>query len=369
MDDAGRTLFVATADALLLFSRDGHSGELALDRSIAYRDRSGSRLSWLARAALHWVSEQGLLYAFSNDRAALFRLSGTGEEFAEDCALEAAPGVDGYRIARTLSAGGFLYLIGDNGGIAAYRTEGPCEFSLVQALSSGAQDHPLAEQVAELSGIVDATQGPDDNHVHVAQNHAVATFGRNAQSGALRLTTVIREGESADSGALVEFPKNASSVTSIAMDPSGSRLFVLGSRGPQTTVFDLRRPESPSFLSYTPNFYMDRLGFQTHFDYPITGWVHSPHPCVASAPRGNDALDVVCDDSAYVAKWDSATGELVVTDWFSLSAPDRFGNEIPQFGDAREALQSPDGAHLYVINADWPHAVLTFQRAGSIPLP
>ena len=369
MDDAGGTLFVATSEALLLFSRDERSGELSLDRSIAYSDRSGNSLSWLARAALQWVSEQGLLYGFSDDRAALFRLAGTGEGFAEKCAMEAAHGIDGHSIARTLLADGFLYLIGHYGGIAAYRTAGPCEFSLVQALSSGAQDHPLAEQVAALSDIVDATLGQDGNHVHVARARAVSTFERNAQSGALQLTSVIRDGDSADSGVLVEFPTNASRVTSIAMDPSGRRMYVFGLRGPQTMVFDLRRAGAPSFLSYTPHFYMDRLGFQTHFDYPITGWVHSPYPCAASAPRGNDAVDVVCKDSAFVAKWDSAMGGLVVSDWFSLSAPDRFGNEIPQFGNALQALQSPDGAHLYVINADWPHALLTFQRADSIPLP
>ena len=369
LDDAGRRLFVATAEALLLFNRDRSSGELSLDQSVTYHDRSGNTLSWLAGARLQWVSEQGLLYGFSRDRAALFRLSGAGEGFVEECAIETVPGVLRRTLARTLSVGQFLYLVGREDGIATYRLEAPCEFALVQALSNDAHDHPSAEQVAELSDIVDATLGPDGNHVHVAQELAATTFRRNPQSGTLRLTATTRDGDYADSGVPVQFPTNASGVTSMAMDPSGSRLFIFGQRGPQTLVFGLDRPDTPSFLSYTSHFYMDRLGFPTHFDYPVTGWVHSPFPCTSSTPRGGDAVDVVCEDSAYVAKWDSARRELIASDWFSLSAPDRFGNEIPQFGNPVQAVQSPDGSHLYVITGDLPYALLTFQRAGSIPLP
>ena len=67
--------------------------------------------------------------------------------------------------------------------------------------------------------------------------------------------------------------------------------------------------------------------------------------------------------------WDAKAEELVVTDWIGLGAPDRFGGETPEFGRPAQAVQSPGGNHVYAIATDWPHSLLTFQRAKSMPQP
>lgn len=364
IDDAGDRLFVAATDGLAVFHRNRETGLLTAAPVVAYRDPSGAGLE---HTRLHWNAEQAILYAFHPRLAAAFQWSQTGST-VQRCRMETAPGIHTSPPPRIVAMDGFLYMIG--GGIAVYSLEAPCEFALVQALSYWPVGHPKAVRVPELSRIAAVSMSPDGDYLYVARHDALVTFKRDPASGTLQLASVIGEGATTDAGIAVEFPTNASHVTSMAVDASGAYLFVIGWRGPQTVVFDLRRrPDAPEFLAYHREFYMDGPGFQTHFDYPVTGSVGSTRDCDVALSRGPTTVDVICGDGAHVVRWDPESKTVVVTDWLGLGGPDRFGVDTPDFGRPAEAVQSPDGAYLYAIATEWPHSLLTFRRAESIPVP
>lgn len=372
IDEAGGRLFIAAQAGLAVFNRDGGTGSLTAAPVVAYRDDVGNDLPWLATARLHWDSERAVLYAFDSRHSAAFRWpeaedSGT----VETCAIEAVPGLGTFQTPpQVLGTGPFFYLVGPSRGVAVYRSDAPCDFTLAQVLSHEAVDHPTAERVPELTRVAAAAMGPNHDYLYIARNDALLTFERDAESGRLRLASTISDGASTAEGVTVEFPTGTSPVTSMAIDAAGAYLFVVGHRAPQTVVFDLRRrPDAPEFLNYTGRFYMDGLGFQTHFDYPLTGWVGSTQDCEAAAARRMGKLDVVCGDGAHVVTWDADNGTLRVADWFGLGAPDRFGAETPEFGPPTQAVQSPDGAYVYTIATDWPYSLLTLQRAESMSPP
>ena len=366
IDDAGDRLFVAAADGLAVFHRNRETGLLTAAPVVAYRDPSENGMPLLEHAGLHWDPEQAILYAFHPRLFAAFQWS-QSEVTVEQCRMEAAPVID-TSPPWIVAMDRFLYLIG--GGIAAYRIEAPCEFTLVQALSHRSVDHAAAERIPELLDIRAAAIRPDGDYLYVASNDALVTFRRDPESGTLRRSSVIAEGAITDAGIPVEFPTDASNVTSMAVDASGAYVFVSGSRGPQTVLFDLRhRPDAPEFLIYHREFYLHALRFQTHFDYPVTGFVGNARSCNAAVPRGAATVDVICRDGAHVVRWDPESKTLVVTDWLGLGGPDRFGIETPEFGLPAEAVQSPDGAYIYAVATEWPHSLLTFRRAESIPVP
>ena len=368
IDDAGDRLFVAAAGGLAVFQRNRETGSLTAATAVAYRDAFGNRMPWLENARLHWDPEEAILYAFHPRHAAAFRWSQTTEGTIEECSMEAAPGIGFSQTPpRTIVVEGFLYMVG-YGGIAVYRIDAPCEFTLVQAVSDAPVDHPTAERIPELSRITAAAMHPDGDYLFVASANALVTLERDPESGTLRLASVIGEGATTDAGIRVEFPTDASA--SMAVDASGAYLFVVGWRAPQTVIFDLRRrPDAPRFLTYHRKFYMDWLGFNTHFDYPVTNWVGSTRSCDVALSRGTATVDVICRDGAHVVRWNPEDSTLVATDWLGLGAPDRFGVETPEFSPPAEAVQSPDGAYLYAIATEWPHSLLTFRRAESIPVP
>ncbi len=370
IDGAGDRLFVAAAGGLAVFRRNRETGSLTAAPVVAYRDASGNGMPWLENARLHWDPEQAILYAFHPRHSAGFQWSQDPEGTVEGCTMEVAPGINESPPPQIIAVDRFLYMIGR--GIVAYRIDAPCEFALVQALSHTHVDHPKAERVPELSRTVAAAMRPDGDYLYVAKDDAFLTFRRDPESGTLRLASVIAEGTTTDAGIRVEFPTNASRVTSMAVDASGAYLFVLGRRAPQTVLFDLsHRPDAPEFLTYNRGFYMDGLGFQTHFDYPLTGWVGNANDCDVALSRGTATVDVICRDGTHVVRWDPEGRTLVATDSLGLGAPDRFGVDTPEFGRPAEAVQSPDGAYLYAVATEWPHShsLLTFRRAESIPVP
>ena len=371
IDETGERLFVTAQAALAVFNRDVATGSLTAAPLVAYRDEAGNDLPWLSNARLHWDSEQAVLYAFNTQHSAAFRWPEEGTGTVEACTMEAVPGLRTYQTPpQVFGTGRFFYLVGPWSGVAVYRLDAPCDFTLVQILSHESVDHPSAERVPELTSIAAAEMGLNRDYLYLARYDALLTLERDAESGTLRLTSTISAGASTGEGVPVQFPTEASRVVSMAVDAAGDYLFVVGWRAPQTVVFDLRQhPDAPDFLNYTGRFYMDRLGFQTHFDYPLTGWVGSTRDCAAVVPRATGTVDVVCGDGAHVVTWDADDRRVVVTDWFGLGAPDRFGAETPEFGPPSQAVQSPNGAHVYAIATDWPHSLLTLQRAESMSPP
>ena len=356
LDDDGNRLFANTERALAVLRRDGRSGSVSPDRTIAYRDASGNPIDWIANARLHWVSEQRGLYAFDDSRAAVFRWPDGGEGFAETCRVLDPPRSYG-SLRRIVSKAGFVYILGEQ-DLWVYRIDADCEFVLVQILTGEPSDRAAAEHIDGLNQPRDVVLGSDGAYLHLVAEQVLFTFERDSDTGALRFASSIHDASADEDGRVVQFPSN---VTSAAADASGSFLYLVGNTLPRTAVFDLREnPAHPDFVAVVEDFHIRSRNFRTHLIWsPPSAGV-----CQPARPLGSIAA-VACHASVHLVEWDTDARTLRVSDFAGRSVPDRFGRDLPRSGILLDTVQSPDGRHFYALTAtvseDELSSILAFQ--------
>ncbi len=355
LDDDGNRLFANTERALVVLRRDGRSGSISPDRTIAYRDSSGNDIDWIANSRLHWDSEQRRLYAFDDiNRAAVFRWPDGGEGFAETCRVLDRPRSYWYP-QRIVSKDDFVYILREQ-DLWVYRIDADCEFVLVQVLTGETSDHAAAERIDGLTSPRDAVMGADGTYLYVVADEVLLAFERDSDTGVLSLASSIRDASTDDAGNVVRFPDIP---TTAAVDASGSFLYLVGSFSPNTALFDLREnPAHPEFVAVVEEFHIRFGNLRTHLIWP-------PGALFCRAPQSLGSIAAAaCEAGVHLVEWDTDAQTLRVSDFAGSSVPDRFGRDLPRFGYPRDAVQSPDGRHLYAITGredDLSASILAFQ--------
>ena len=349
LEDDGNRLFANTARGLVVMRRDARSGSVFPERTIAYRDASGNYIDWIANGRLHWDGEQRQLFAFDAfNNAVVFRLPGGGQGSVETCHVSDQLPADLHgTLQRIVSKDGFVYILGEQ-GLWVYRIEADCAFGLIQILTGEPLDHAAVEHIDGLNQPRDVVLGADGVHLHVAAEEVLFTFERDSNTGVLDLASSIHDTSTGEDGRAVQFPH---SLTSAAVDSSGSFLYLVGNGSPRTAVFDLREnPADPEFLEVLEDFYIQSGIFRTHLV-----WTPYSGHCRAPDSLGSVAA-VACASAVHLVEWDTDARTLRVADFAGSTVPDRFGRHLPRSpGILIDTAQSPDGRHLYALAGASPY--------------
>jgi cysteine-rich repeat protein len=221
-------------DALVVFARDPASGTLSFVQVL--KDGSGG-VDGLNRPRGAALSPDGAhLYVAgeADDAVAVFaRDAATGALAFVEALRDGAAGVDG--LARAFSValapdGAHVYVAssGDD-AVALFRRDAATgRLTFVEVRRDG------VDGVDGLNGAAAVVVAPDGEHVYVAggDDDAVAVFARNAATGALTLTQVVRN--------TVRGIQGLNGPRALALDPGGAHLYVAGASDDALLVFGAR---------------------------------------------------------------------------------------------------------------------------------
>ena len=317
----GTALYVASPLGLQVFQRDPESGGLGLVQTLEYGAGGAGA------GALIWDPHRNKLYAdvFSEAWRKFAPVDGDQRKLRDEGELKVSGSQSVIRAESFFmdSAGSFLY--------ASHRWDGGLTVLAFDA--SGGLRH-----VQTLDNLRLALISNDDSRVYAAaEDGLLLVFQRDAETG--RLTEV-------------GTPQALNDVEALAISDDDRYLFAVSNDGP-TQIFGLEEdPSSPRHLDSLPP------------SGNIPSWRY--WNCdFAAARNGNPAMDALCHDLAFSAKWRPETAELVGTD--VVAGTDRFDNEVPTFNHCcdRSPVASPDGKHIYAIGLDPSSSIDFFERVGN----
>ena len=394
INDTDTRLFLNTRDSLWLFDRDAATGIVAAAGEVTHPPAEDDAADGEAADGeailgpdeagllqgdrlLHWSAANQTLYAFGTRGTALAYRETQGDAAdVEICDVELGedfpdPGDTIAKRIITDPSGSFLYLFGNapitnEGSLAVLAIDEPCSLSLVQAMTSAAVDDDSVSSETKLMGLRDATLSADGSHIYALSDQALVTFSRDAETGELAIVSNIDLNELTASGAGPSPFFSFLSMTSVTLDATGDTLFAIGDGLPLVLAFDVAQdPATPALLASTAEEAEDP--FEQLF--PPPSHVYRPFflfECSAIGQhRTITAVDAACFDGMFVARWDSDQEQLLLSDYFGLLQPDRFGTEFPTGGLPR-GVQSADGSHVYVIQRGEIGSLITLERAENM---
>lgn len=310
-------LYLASGIGLSVFSRDPESGDLTLEQ-LAEGDLSRSHLAVDAVAG-----ERSRLLAHDCGTWRSYGLSADGAARApEDLSVDG----DSANCGRILVDGArdAVWRVGEAGvDVFEVEEDGSLRFAATHA-------------VAGLKGAVLGSAG----RLYAVGTDGLAVLERDDGDGSLSAT---------DAG-----PPLAVSNTPrvpLAIDAADERLYAVDDEG--TRVFSLEDPLMPVRLARL------RRSHRAH----VLSWQRSEEWCEAAAIRGALAADVFCRNQTFTAEYRPDDGTLSETDRMDDRTPDRFNNQMPEFGRPVGLAASPDGRHVYVSTA--MHGILVFERVAT----
>lgn len=311
----GTELYVASESGIVVFGRNGDTGELTLMQTLAEHpiEDPGIQLLW---------DETGsaLLVASCDGWGRFTPVDGGGIEYAGMVDGGPCPS------APVLIEGSFVHTVMPAFMIETYQFN---------------DDHTALTSVEQvmIDGVATAAMNADGTHVYavtggLSGSPLLTTFERDAETGSLSVVSSVAEGSPVgDDGRVVE---GLARVRGLAVHKS--HLFVSsGSGGGDTAAFDLADPANPAFVgkrdSFVPflSFFADCVHLQARHDI--------------------SAVDVACRSSSYVYTVQAVGAQSVFPgDLLAMTgfASDSFGNELPNIDDVRSLIASPDGRHVYL---------------------
>ena len=337
----GRFVYAAGKldDSLAVFSRNGTSGRLTFVEVV--KDGVGG-VDGLDGVTSVTVSPDGkYVYAASviDDAVAVFsRNATTGQLTFVETLKDGVNGVDGLNGATsvTMSAdGNHVYLTGQiDDAVAVFsRNANTGRLTFVEALKDGFGG------ADGLDGAMDVRVSPDGAHVYVASRDedSVTVFTRNAATGQLTLSQVLRDDSNGGAG--------LNGASSVSVSPDGAHVYVAGLNDDAVTVFT--RNATTGQLTFS------QLVKDDTDDVDGLNGATS----VTVSPDGSQVYVAGLIDDAFVAfNRDATTGQLT----FSQVMKDGVGGADGLDG-ANYVLASPDDLHIYV-SGSWDDAVVTLRR-------
>ena len=376
-NSAGNQLYVAGQQGLSVFSRNSDSGKLTplhfvWNGDLGYDDESMANSAYFyvsENTPLVWDSTRARLYALD----AFFRKLHKLEPNEESTALTFKGTVsttDGINpvIGRDRllldDEGEFMHML-EAGVDYSYESYWAVEiFSINETGELGfVQSHnfsefgdtPVSDQlIAEpaLRRLRQAAISSDSVYLYAATEQSLLAFTRNTETGTLGLASRLNFGN------IFDLPSSFEA-SWLALTPDNSALGVLGKDGAQVALFDLQSDASQ------PQFTGALVGFEESPDTHATFVSNiDPQECVRMLARKDSISgDAICQDVVYSITWNDDLQRLEATDYVAEWQADRFGNEIPAYGQVRDAVASLDGKHLYITGtAD--DQILIFERVG-----
>jgi 6-phosphogluconolactonase (cycloisomerase 2 family) len=333
----------ALSNAMAVFERDG-SGRLTFVQVV----RQGQfGVNGLDSPRSVTVSSDGAqVFVVSSNAVAVFgRQAASGVLFPGQVVREGQGGVDGLDGANSVTVspdGAHVYVASTGsssgvGALAVFGRDGIGRLTFAQVVRRGQGG------VDGLENSQNAAVSPDGAHVYVASSSpgAVAVFGRDARSGRLTFTQVVRQGEDGVDGLDV--------AVSVAMSPDGAHVYVASnsslSNGGLVAVF--RRDPMSGVLTFTQLVRQAQSGIDR-----VLG-----AQSVTVSPDGAHAYTASRNSNA-VAVFQRDTGSGALT----MAQVVRQGQgEVDGLVGAQSVTVSPDGAHVYVASVE-SRAVAVFVR-------
>ena len=311
----GTELYVASESGIVVFARDGDTGELTHLQTLAEYplEDPGIQLLW---------DEAGsaLLVASCDGWSRFTPVDGGGIEYAGTVDGGPCPA------SRLLIEGSFVHSVMPPFMIETFQFN---------------DEHTALTPVEQvmIDGVGTAAMNADGTHVYAVtggffSSPTLIAFERDAETGSLSVVSTVAEASPVgDDGTVVE---GLSQARGLAVHTS--HLFVSSGRGGgDTAAFDLSDPGNPVFVGKR-NSFVPFLSFFANCAHSL-------------ARHDTPAVDVACRSSRYVYTVQASgarslfPGDLLSLDGF---ASDSFGNELPSIDDVWSFVASPDGRHVYL---------------------
>ncbi len=322
LDDRGTVLFVASRLGLQVFERDVDSGSLTLVQLLEDEPLDDSSLLWDSRRSELYAYRYGVWrrFALDDETEGEFQDQGT-------FAVTGAPD-QGYGHGDVFmdSSSSFLHVVDFDQGLHVLTFDTPSRLR-----------HVETEYRSGLTGALISNEG---SHIYAIRYWFLEVFERDTDTG--RLTSVLTH--------------SAERAEALGISTDNRYLFVFDDDGRRTNVFDLEDdPSNPRSLGTLTPLWNEPW------------WISDNRCGLAAARKGVPAVDVFCKYMAFSVHWDPETGELAATDHAAPWQPDRYNNYVPEFGQTRDLVTSPDGRYAYLDSDDQGLMVIERVGAGADP--
>lgn len=376
-NSGGTQMYVAGQQGVSMFERNADSGELTpmhfvWNGDLGYDDESMTNSAYFyvsENTPLLWDSSRSRLYAMDaffrrlhkiepNDDGSALSLKG---EVRTTDGISPVVGRDRLLLD---GEGHFMHML-EAGVESGYESFWALEtFSVNEmGLLSFVESHrfwefgnttvssQLISQPA-LRRLRHAVMSSDDRYLYAVTEDSLLAFSRDTEAGTLELSSRL------NFTSILDLPSSFEG-SWLELTPDNSTLGVLGKEGAQVALFDLESDSSQ------PQFAEALTGFRTKPGSHATFVVNTdPTNCVRAIARSDSSSgDAICENVIFSVTWNEDLQRLEATDYVAEWQGDRFGNEIPAFGQVRSAVSSPDGKHLY-ITGDASDQILIFERVG-----
>lgn len=346
------------SNALVVFSRDATSGELAFVEALldGGDDAAGNAIDGLDGAFGVRVSPDGAqVYAtgMEDNAVAVFsRDSTTGALTFIEQRRNSQADVDGLREPALLAIspnGGHLYVPSQmSDAVVVFSRDadpGSMDFGRLSFVESQMDDD---DAVSGLDGAFSLRLAPDGRNAYVAgvNDKALAAFSRDLATGELEFVQVLRDGSTDAVGNTVEGMDSAGAV---APSPDGAHVYLQDSNG----VVAFRREPASGVLSF-----IEALedGGTDAAGNAITGLEMAT--ALAVSPDGGHLYVIgIVDSSVVLFERNPTTGRLSFVEALLNGGADSAGNTIDGMERPSQVSVSPDGTQVLVASGDGALAV------------
>lgn len=190
-------------------------------------------------------------------------------------------------------------------------------------------------QSIAIKNITQAIISNDNSQIFALADDKMHFFERNTETGFLTL----------------ERSFSMSAIGLMAISSDNQFAFTIGKNGRfDVNLFRLEPGSGPVLVGE-----LDQLPRNLHWRLPT---------CSFTMPRRElPAVDIFCSKFAFTLQWHPETGKLVSMDQLAVDELDRYGNLVPDFGEVKAGLASPDGRHVYLATENG--SLVSFERVGN----
>ena len=352
-------------DQMLVLQLSEGIEDLDVLETIQYVDNFGSLSSSTGSSVSVWSPAREAIYSPLRGGFGLLEGFEQSDRSYTDCSVE-----DEFLLTPTHvivdSTGRHLYKFGDE-TIVVYQIDGPCEFTLVQILTSSSfPRHSKREFLVELIDLHHGVFNSTESYLYGFSNSYLLVFSRDTDTGALALESSTRHSSWLEDTEAYRFTSRFNEAR-VALDKSQDYLFAIGWHNPAVAVFDVvTDPAEPKALGAIDDYYLSSFDFfASHIRKP-SRWNFGYCNEIETHETDNPTIDVFCENMYYVATWDKEAQRLYLSDWSSNEQPDRFGNQIPVLDDllGSFSVSTPNNQYTYMVVEDWIDEIHRFERVS-----
>ena len=354
-------------DQMLVLQLSEGVEDLEVLETIQYEDNFGSSSSSAGSSVSVWSPAREAIYSPLRRGFGLLEGFEQSDRSYTDCSVE-----DEFVLTPTHvivdKTGRHLYKFGDE-TIVVYQIDGPCEFTLVQILTSSSfPRHSKREFMVELIDLHHGVFNSTESYLYSFSNSYLLVFSRDTDTGELALESSTRHSSWLEDTEAYRFTSRFNEAR-VVLDKSQDYLFAIGWHNPAVAVFDVATdPADPKVLGAIDDYYLSSTVFFPSHIRKTSLWNWGSCNEIETHETENPTIDVFCENMYYVATWDKETQQLYLSDWSSNDQPDRFGNQIPVLDNLLGSFTAStrNNQYMYVVVDDWIDAIHRFERVSGL---